>query len=79
MKENKTKEKALEWIKEGKPCMYRYGYGWKGAATRRITKEKALELLPKYSFGMGFYELDFIKYQCEEVLLFNEFSANDLY
>lgn len=79
MEANKTKEKALEWIKEGKRCMFRYGYEWKGAGTRPITKEKALELLPKYSFVMGFYELDFIKYQGEEVLLFNEFGANDLY
>ena len=79
MKANKTKEKALEWIKEGKPCMFRYGYEWKGAGTRSITQEKALELLPKFSFGMGFYELDFVKYEGVEILLFNEFSANDLY
>lgn len=74
-----TKEKALEWINNGKPCMYRRGWGWKGAATRSITNEKALELLPAYSFGMGFYELSFINYKGVDILLFNEFSENDLY
>ena len=58
--------------------MYRYGFGWKGASTRPLTQEKALELLPKYSFGMGFYEISFTKYHGEDVLLFNEFSENDM-
>ena len=46
---------------------------------REITQEKASELLPKYSFGMGFYELSFTKHNGQEVLEFNELSANDLY
>ena len=41
--------------------MYRYGWRWKGAPCKQITKEKALELLPKYKFGMGFRELGFLK------------------
>jgi hypothetical protein len=44
-----------------------------------MTKEKALELLPKYSFGMGFYELSFINLNGEEVLEFNELSENDMW
>ena len=75
----KTKEFAKEWIEAGKPCMYRYGCGWKGATARPITKEKALNLLPKYSFGMGFYELDFIRFDGKDVLEFNELSVNDMY
>ena len=81
MKEiQKTKEYAKQWIEDGNPCMYRYGYAYKGATSRNITKEKALELLPSYSFGMGFYELDFEKDKAsgETVLMFNEFSENDM-
>lgn len=76
----KTKEFAKKWIEDGKPCVYRYGWGWKGAGARSITKEKALELLPKYSFGMGFYELGFIKgSDGGYVLEFNELSENDMW
>jgi len=49
----KTKEFAKQWIEEGKPCVYRYGWGYRGAGTKSISKEKALNLLPKYSFGMS--------------------------
>lgn len=74
-----TKESAREWIEAGKPCVYRYGLGWKGASARPITKEKALELLPKYSFGKGFYELSFIKVDSVDTLEFNELSENDMW
>ena len=91
----KTKESAREWIEAGKPCRYRYGYGFRGAESRPLSKEEALKLLPKYSFGMGFYELSFCRDtvvdhdQCgpnctvthtegDTVLMFNEFSANDM-
>ena len=74
-----TKESAREWIEAGKPCVYRYGWGWKGASARPITKEEALKLLTKYSFGIGFYELSFIKVNGEDTLEFNELSANDMY
>ena len=72
-------ENAKAWIEAGKPCVYRYGWGWKGAGARHLTKERALELLPKYSFGKGFYELSFININGEEVLEFNELSENDMY
>lgn len=75
----KTKENAKAWVEAGKPCVYRYGWGWKGASARPITKEEALELLPKYHFGMGFHELSFIKRDGEDVLEFNELSANDMW
>lgn len=75
----KTKEFAKQWIEEGKPCVYRYGYAWKGASARTITKEKALSMLPSYSFGKGFYELDFIKIDGVDTLEFNEFSENDMW
>lgn len=74
-----TKEFARQWIEEGKPCVYRSGWGWKGAGARQLTKEKALELLPKYSFGMGFWELSFIKINGVDTLEFNELSENDMW
>ena len=74
-----TKADAKAWIEAGKPCVYRYGWGWKGASARPITKEKALELLPKYMFGQNFYELSWIKQNGNDVLEFNELSENDMW
>lgn len=86
MQELKTAERTLknkedilrEWIEKDKPCAYRCGFAYRGATARRITKDKARELLPNYSFGMGFYELCF-ELLGEPTLIFNEYSANDLY
>jgi len=91
-----TKQDAQQWVEAGKPCYYRYGFGYRGAPSKKLTKEEALKLLPKYSFGMGFYELSFEKLtvvdhkasspNCtvtyatgDTVLMFNEYSANDMY
>lgn len=91
-----TKEFAKQWIEAGKPCRYRYGFGYRGAVSRELSKEEALELLPKYSFGMGFYELSFRRDRkvdheasgpnCtvthpvgDTVLMFNEYSENDMW
>lgn len=79
MDSQKNKEFAKKWIESGKPCVYRYGWGWKGAGARTISKEEALKLLPKYDFGKGFYELDFIMLNGREVLEFNELSENDMW
>lgn len=75
-----SKAYAKQWIEEGKPCVYRYGWGWKGAGARPISKEKALKLLPGYGFGNGFYELSFTHDKDgQEVLEFNELSVNDMF
>ena len=79
MSNSELKKQAEEWVKSGKPCIYRYGWAYKGAGAREITTEKAQVLLPQYSFGMGFYELSFTKHNGQEVLQFNELSENDLY
>lgn len=79
MENKKTKEFAKQWIESGKPCVYRFGWRWKGAGSLSITKERALELLPKYSFGKGFYELSFIKENGQDVLEFNELGENDMW
>lgn len=73
-----TKEFAREWIESCKPCVYRYGWGWKGAGACPLTKEQALKKLPGYSFGMGFYSLSFIKIDGVDTLEFNELSENDM-
>ena len=79
MSNSELKKQAEEWVKSGKPCIYRYGWAYKGAGAREITTEKAQALLPQYSFGTGFYELSFTKHNGQEVLQFNELSENDLY
>lgn len=73
-----TKRAAQEWVENDGKCVYRYGWAYRGAKAHYITKEKALELLPGYSFGMGFYELDWITFNGETVLEFNELGENDL-
>lgn len=78
-KTKETKEFAQQWIEDGNPCIYRYGWGWKGAGGKTLTKERALELLPRYSFGKGFYELSFIREGGQDVLEFNELSENDMW
>lgn len=78
-KNEELKKQAEEWVNNGKPCVYRHGWGWKGASARPLTKEQALGLLPKYSFGKGFYELSFTTEGGQDVLEFNELSANDMY
>lgn len=77
-KEHEKRHEALLWIKNGKKCVSRYGWKYRGACCREITKEKALELFPKYSFGIGFYTLDWITENGEKVLEFNELSENDM-
>ena len=70
-----TKEEAKKWIEEGRPCKYQCGFTWKGARSRPIDKEEALKLLPKYDFGMGFWELRFDG----SSLIFNEFTESDMF
>lgn len=78
-KMEETKEAAKQWIEAGKPCIYRYGWGWKGAGAREITREEALKKLPYYNFGKGFYSLSFVKYGDKDALEFNELSENDMW
>lgn len=70
----KNKEAVRDAIKKGIPCFYRYGFAWKGAAKRPISKKEALKKLPMYSPGMGFYEL----MKDKDGLVFNEYSESDM-
>ena len=72
------KQVATEWVENGGKCASRYGFAYRGALARPITAEKAKELLPSYSFGMGFYELMWSTLNGEKVLMFNEYSENDM-
>lgn len=73
------KERILnEWIRRNKPCASRYGFAYRGANAKRISPEEAERLLPKYSFGEGFYELKF-ELLAEPTLVFNEYSENDMW
>lgn len=75
-----TKERlASEWINAGKPVAKRYGFAFKGATAQPVTKEWALEQLPHYGFGMGYYELRFGNVNGVDTLIFQEYSESDLY
>lgn len=73
-----SKEELKELIAMGMPCYYRHGWAYRGAGRRPITAEKALELLPSYSYGKGFYMLDFTKEEGIPTLEFNELSELDM-
>lgn len=78
----KTKEKIIsDWIKKDRPCGFRYGWSYKGAGYRIITKEEALEKIKNHSFGMGFYTMQFEISSSlgDVVLVFNELSENDMW
>jgi len=65
-------------IENGTPCYRQFGFSWKGAFPRKITKEQALELLPNYSPGMGFYELSERVISGYPSLVFTEYSEADM-
>lgn len=75
----KKRAEMEAWVRDGKPCVYRYGWGWKGAGARRMTKKEAEQMFPKYHTGKGFWTLSWINFNGEKALEFNELSENDMY
>lgn len=73
-----TKQAAEKWVESGNPCTFRYGWGWKGASARYLTKDEAIEKLKKHSFCVGFYTLWWEMEDGQIVLNFNELSENDM-
>lgn len=74
-------QRAVEWVKNGNPCIYQHGFTWKGAKQYVITQEEAERRLSEnkqWQFGIGFYELRWTKFDGQEVLCFNQYSENDL-
>lgn len=72
-----TKEDVRVLIENGVPCYYKYGLWDSMGSAKPISKEKALELLPKYDFGEGFYML--IVPQDKSYVKFKELSETDLW
>lgn len=73
-----TKAQLTELINMGMPCQYRHGFAYRGAIAGYITKEEALRLLPDFTYGMGFYELNYSVKDGIPELEFNELGENDL-
>ena len=73
-----SEEFAKQWIKQGKPCVYRFGWIWDGGKSHKLSKKEAMKMLPKYSFGISIYSLSFINIDGVETLEFNELSGNAL-
>ena len=67
---------VINWINDGKPCGYRYGFSWKGAGTSRISTGDAKKRL----LNRNYFEYDFevIGDNRETTLVFVNYSASDL-
>lgn len=74
-----NKEELKGFIENGVPCYQQFGFSWKGAVPHKISKETALELLPKYSPGMGFWELSERVIDGYPSLVFTEYSESDMF
>lgn len=68
----------VNWINEGKPCAYRYGFAFKGAKAHRITTGEAKE---RYAKG-NYFEVDIERTRVGDVsgeyLVFCNYSTADL-
>lgn len=74
-----TKEDILhKWIEANRPCTFIYGFAYKGAKARLITKEEALEKIKTHSFGIGYYSMEWTVFDGMAVLQFSEYSESDL-
>ncbi len=76
-----TREAARQWIIDGKPCQRRYGWAWKGGRTEPLSNGEALRMLDEnrqWSFGKGFYMLDWRKEGGVDVLEFDKLSEADM-
>lgn len=74
-----NKAELKHYIELGIQCFQQFGFSFRGAEPRPITKEKALELLPYYSPGKGFYELEQRMIDGRVFLVFTEYSESDMY
>lgn len=74
-----SREEIFEnWVKAGKLVVGGSGWTWKGAGTGVIPTEKAIEMFPKYSFGKGFYEMEWTTYKGQVALSMREYSECDM-
>lgn len=74
-----SREEILEqWIKAGKLVVGGCGWEYRGAKTNVIDNELAAKEFDKYSFGKGFYEMEWVEYKGEVALSMREYSALDM-
>lgn len=74
-----TKDDILhKWIEADRPCTFIYGFEYKGAKARLITKEEALEKIKTHSFGIGYYSMEWTVFDGMAVLQFSEYSESDM-
>ena len=74
-----TKEDILhKWIEANRPCTFIYGFSYKGAKARLITKEEALKKIKTHSFGVGYYSMEWTVFKGMAVLQFSEYSESDM-
>lgn len=76
--DSKTMPAAENWLKKGLPCLYRSGIWNKG---KLISKSEAEKLFysGKYSWGKGYYELKWEKFNGKRVLAFIAASTSDMW
>ncbi len=77
-----TKEAAKAWIENEGLVLSGQGWEYRGAGRAKVSKEWALENFNLYSFGMGFYELEWserlvdgVKRKC---LVMSRYSVCDM-
>lgn len=69
----------VKWINEGKPCAYRYGFGFKGAKAHRISTGEAKERYAKRKFFEVDLEHTRVGDENGDFLVFCEYSEGDMW
>ncbi len=69
----------VKWINEGKPCAYRYGFGFKGAKAHRISTGEAKERYAKRKFFEVDLEHTRVGDESGDFLVFCEYSEGDMW
>lgn len=73
---NATKRDVLELLKvTDKPIYYRYGLSYRGATSKRITREKAIDIWVNGGPNGGFMDM----FECDNSIDINEYSSNDMW
>lgn len=73
---NATKIDVLELLKiSDKPTYYRYGFSFRGAKAKLITREKAIDIWENGGSNGGFLDMS----EDLNTITINEYSSNDMY
>lgn len=71
--EEKPTISKQDWIDQGYPCAYRYGFGFRGAKANRISRREAQKKINDV------FESNFEQQNGEYVLVLQDYGANDFY